>query len=82
MPENSFPEKAIFINEMPWLDTLRSNFVIALENFWNRWEYSVRYRPDKYLKAYFMSKYRNFATISLIIIRTMEFYLYLCKVQR
>lgn len=29
--------KIVFIDEMPWLDTPRSNFVAALENFWNGW---------------------------------------------
>ena len=36
----SLPEdrkKVIFIDEMPWIDTLRSDFVSALENFWNGW---------------------------------------------
>ena len=27
----------MFIDEMPWLDTPRSNFVSALEGFWNGW---------------------------------------------
>ncbi len=27
----------IFIDEMPWIDTQRSSFVSALENFWNGW---------------------------------------------
>ncbi len=30
-------KKVIFIDEMPWMDTRRSNFVVALENFWNGW---------------------------------------------
>ncbi|MCD8210871.1 MAG: AAA family ATPase [Prevotella sp.] len=30
-------KKVIFIDEMPWIDTRRSNFVVALENFWNGW---------------------------------------------
>ena len=29
--------KVIFIDEMPWIDTIRSEFVTALENFWNGW---------------------------------------------
>ncbi len=29
--------KVIFVDEMPWMDTRRSNFVSALENFWNGW---------------------------------------------
>ncbi len=29
--------KVIFIDEMPWMDSQRSNFVSALENFWNAW---------------------------------------------
>lgn len=30
-------KRTIFIDEMPWIDTQRSNFVSALENFWNGW---------------------------------------------
>lgn len=30
-------KKVIFIDEMPWIDTQRSTFVSALENFWNGW---------------------------------------------
>ncbi len=30
-------KKVIFIDEMPWLDSKRSDFVSALENFWNGW---------------------------------------------
>lgn len=30
-------KKVIFIDEMPWIDTNRSTFVEALENFWNGW---------------------------------------------
>jgi AAA+ ATPase superfamily predicted ATPase len=29
--------KIIFIDEISWLDTARSNFLIALEHFWNGW---------------------------------------------
>lgn len=29
--------KVVFIDEMPWIDSKRSNFVSALENFWNGW---------------------------------------------
>ena len=29
--------KVIFIDEMPWIDTRNSEFVMALENFWNGW---------------------------------------------
>ena len=29
--------KILFIDEMPWMDTPRSGFVPALENFWNGW---------------------------------------------
>ena len=35
LPSNR--KKVIFIDEMPWMDTQRSNFVSALENFWNGW---------------------------------------------
>lgn len=30
-------KKVIFIDEMPWMDTRRSEFVPALEHFWNAW---------------------------------------------
>ena len=30
-------EKIVFIDELPWLDTIRSRFVGALEHFWNDW---------------------------------------------
>jgi hypothetical protein len=30
-------KKVIFIDELPWLDTATSNFVPALEYFWNSW---------------------------------------------
>ena len=30
-------KKIIFIDELPWLDTQRSGFIPALENFWNGW---------------------------------------------
>lgn len=30
-------KKVVFIDEMPWIDTLHSTFVSALENFWNGW---------------------------------------------
>ena len=29
--------KTIFIDEPPWMDTPRSGFIAALENFWNSW---------------------------------------------
>ena len=30
-------KKVIFIDELPWLDTKKSNFIQALEHFWNSW---------------------------------------------
>ncbi|MCF0220407.1 MAG: ATP-binding protein [Muribaculaceae bacterium] len=30
-------KKVLFFDEMPWMDTGKSDFVIALENFWNGW---------------------------------------------
>jgi hypothetical protein len=35
----SLPEgkKIVFIDEMPWMDTPRSNFISGLEHFWNSW---------------------------------------------
>lgn len=34
MPEG---EKLVFIDELPWMDTAKSGFIPALENFWNSW---------------------------------------------
>ncbi|HEY6899405.1 MAG TPA: ATP-binding protein [Puia sp.] len=33
----SSPRKVVFLDELPWLDTPRSNFLSALEHFWNAW---------------------------------------------
>lgn len=30
-------KKIVFLDELPWLDTAQSNFVSALEHFWNSW---------------------------------------------
>lgn len=30
-------KKVIFIDELPWLDTINSKFVSALDHFWNAW---------------------------------------------
>lgn len=30
-------KKIIFIDELPWMDTAKSGFIAALENFWNSW---------------------------------------------
>ena len=30
-------KKTIFIDELPWMDTAKSGFIAALENFWNSW---------------------------------------------
>lgn len=30
-------KKTVFIDEMPWIDSLRSDFTAAFENFWNSW---------------------------------------------
>lgn len=37
------PKKVIFFDELPWIDTSRSNFLSALEHFWNSWASG---RPD------------------------------------
>lgn len=29
--------KVVFIDELPWLDTAKSDFLMALESFWNEW---------------------------------------------
>ncbi len=30
-------KKVVFLDELPWLDTLKSDFMSALEHFWNSW---------------------------------------------
>jgi hypothetical protein len=30
-------KKVIFLDELPWMDTPRSKFMMAFENFWNAW---------------------------------------------
>lgn len=30
-------KKVVFIDEMPWMDTAKSGFLVALEGFWNGW---------------------------------------------
>src|SRR5258708_850305 len=30
-------KKIVFLDELPWLDTAQSNFISALEHFWNSW---------------------------------------------
>ena len=35
--KSSDKKKVVFIDEMPWMDTKRSDFIPALEHFWNGW---------------------------------------------
>jgi uncharacterized protein len=37
------PRKVIFFDELPWFDTYNSDFLSALEHFWNSW---ASYRTD------------------------------------
>lgn len=30
-------KKVVFLDELPWLDTAKSDFMMALEHFWNSW---------------------------------------------
>jgi len=30
-------KKIVFIDELPWMDTIKSNFVHSLDHFWNAW---------------------------------------------
>ena len=34
---SSDKRKIVFLDELPWMDTPRSNFIPALEHFWNDW---------------------------------------------
>ncbi|MDO8367381.1 MAG: ATP-binding protein [Saprospiraceae bacterium] len=37
LEKSDVPKKIIFLDELPWLDTPQSNFIPALEYFWNSW---------------------------------------------
>jgi AAA+ ATPase superfamily predicted ATPase len=37
LEQSTSGKKIIFIDELPWLDTPRSNFLMGLEFFWNSW---------------------------------------------
>ena len=34
---HSSKKKVVFLDELPWLDTPKSDFIAALEHFWNSW---------------------------------------------
>jgi len=34
---STFRRKVVFIDELPWMDTAKSDFLMALETFWNEW---------------------------------------------
>lgn len=34
---NDGSRQLVFLDELPWMDTPRSNFLIAFESFWNNW---------------------------------------------
>ena len=46
LPDNR--KKVVFIDEMPWIDRVHSNFVLALEGFWN----GYAMKKTKYLFIY------------------------------
>lgn len=35
--QNLSVRKIVFIDELPWMDTAKSDFMMALESFWNEW---------------------------------------------
>ena len=37
LEKSKLKKKVIFLDELPWLDTPNSNFLQALEHFWNSW---------------------------------------------
>ena len=37
LAQSNAKKKVVFLDELPWMDTPRSNFVSALEHFWNGW---------------------------------------------
>ncbi len=38
--KSDVPKKILFLDELPWMDTPKSNFVAALEFFWNSWAWA------------------------------------------
>ena len=46
LERNQRKRKVVFIDELPWLDTRRSEFISALEHFWNSWAF---HREDIFL---------------------------------
>ena len=43
LEKSAVARKVVFIDELPWMDTPKSDFISALEHFWNAWAY---YRND------------------------------------
>ncbi len=37
LEKSNHSKKVIFLDELPWMDTPKSDFIIALEHFWNSW---------------------------------------------
>jgi uncharacterized protein len=37
LEQSSHKRKVVFLDEMPWMDTVKSDFIPALEHFWNSW---------------------------------------------
>ncbi len=37
LEKSTTTKKVVFIDELPWLDTVNSGFIPALEHFWNSW---------------------------------------------
>lgn len=37
LEKSTDPKKIVFIDELSWMDTPKSNFISALEHFWNAW---------------------------------------------
>ncbi|MFN8254382.1 MAG: ATP-binding protein [Bacteroidales bacterium] len=37
LEKSASPKKIVFLDELPWMDTPKSDFISALENFWNSW---------------------------------------------
>ncbi len=46
LEKDSRRRKIVFIDELPWLDTPKSEFISALEHFWNSW---AAHRDDIFL---------------------------------
>ena len=68
--------KTVFIDEMPWMDNRNSEFMTALEGFWNGRAYAIDKKEDLSLRnkrSVFERKTRTRKAVHLILVTTYSF---------